>query len=174
MMPIREYVCAPRPRHCGAWWAISGLILFTTLLWCALAAWDVPYPIVIFFFSLLSLTLTLMLVSRYVLCRYVYQLEATRDGGFDFVVNELRRLRSFCVCRVEIEAIRAVELQGKGRRQRSDFDWRVSGNTPVYRLTLVDGEETVVARITPDATLVALLTEASRSGYFASDGKEKE
>ena len=171
---MREYVCAPRPRRCGAWWVISGLILLTALLWFLPSVFSVPYPIVVFFFSLVFLTFAMMLVSRCVLCRYVYRLEATESGDFDFVVDEVRRLRSFCVCRVGVGDICAVELQDKARRPRPDFDWRVYGNAPVYRLTLIDGEETVVVRITPDATLVAILVEALRSHDFTTDGKQQE
>ena len=171
---MREYVCAPRPRRCPAWWCILGLMLLTVVLWCLPAALDMPYPVVIFFFSLLSLTLALMLLSRSVLCRYVYRVEATEDGGFDLVVVEVRRLRSVCVCRVETEAIRALELQERGRHPRADFDWRVCGNTPVYLLTLTDGEETVTARFTPDATLTAMIADGMRPINFTSGDEERE
>lgn len=173
-MPMREYVCTPRPRRCRAWWYIPVSVLITLILWFLPIAFDLRYPVVIFFFSLLSLTVALMILSRCVLCRYVYRLEATEDGGFDFVVDEVRRLRSVCVCRVETESIRAIDLIPKGRHLRSDFDWRVFGNTPVYLLTLTDGEETVTARVTPDATLVAMIADGLHPICFPSDGADRE
>lgn len=163
-MPLREYVCAPRIGRCRAWWYILALLLLTAALWILPTQAELPYPIVFFFFSLLSLTAALLLISRCCLCRYVYRLVATEDGGFDFVVDEVRRLRTFCVCRIEIEALRAIEPIGRGRRARPDFDWQVYGSRSRYLLTMTDGEETVTVCISPDAAMVSMLTEYLRSG----------
>ena len=157
-MPLREYVCAPRIGRCRSWGYILLLLCLTVALWIVPSRTDLPYPLVFFFFSLLSLTVAMLLISRCCLCRYVYRLVATENGGFDFVVDEVRRLRTVCVCRIEVEALRAIELIGRGHHTRPDFDWQVYGNRPLYLLTMTDGEETVTARISPDAMLVSMLT----------------
>ena len=174
-MPLREYVCAPRIRRCRAWWYILALLLLTVALWILPTQADSPYPLVFFFFSLLSLTVALLLISRCCMCRYVYRIVATEDGGFDFVVDEVRRLRTFCVCRIEVEALRAMEPIGRGRHARPDFDWQVYGNRPRYLLTMTDGEETVTARISPDAVLVSMMTDYLHFGRdFLSDTSVSE
>lgn len=174
-MPLREYVCAPRIRRCRAWWYILALLLLTVALWILPTQADIPYPLVFFFFSLLSLTVALLLISRCCMCRYVYRIVATEDGGFDFVVDEVRRLRTFCVCRIEVEALRAMEPIGRGRHARPDFDWQVYGNRSRYLLTMTDGEKTVTARISPDTVLVSMMTDYLHFGRdFLSDTSVSE
>ena len=155
-MPMREYVCAARGRARWALPAMLGCVLLTVVLWALPTQIEVSYRPIWFFFSLTSLTCAMLIGSRYCLCRYVYRLVATEDGGFDFVVDEVRRLRTVCVCRIETEAIRDIAREEKRSRTRPTYDWSL-GARGAYLLTLTDGEQTVTARFAPDRTMAAMI-----------------
>ena len=158
-MPMREYVCAPRGRVRWAVPAMIGCFLLTAALWVIPALATVSYRPIWFFFSMTALTVALLIAARHCLCRYVYRLCLTEDGGFDFVVDLVRPARTVCVCRIETEAFRAIVREDKRSRMRPNYDWS-AGVGDRYLLTLSDGEQEVSVRFTPDATLAAMIATA--------------
>lgn len=160
-MPMREYVCASRRRAGWVLPTMLGCVLLTVTLWAVPTLTEVSYRPIWFFFSLTSLTVAMLIGARYCLCRYVYRLTATEDGGFDFTVDEVRRLRTVCVCRVETEAIRAIAREQRSSRVHPTYDWSLGGRG-CWLLTLTDGEETVTARFSPDETMAAMIAYSLR------------
>jgi len=162
-MPMREYVCAPKNRSRRAYLYLLGCVLLATALWTVPVMWDVPYVPIWQFGSLFCLTVALLITARWLARRYVYRLVALDDGGFDFEVIEVRGKRPICVCRVGVEAFRAIAREEKRGRERPTYDWRVGMEGQAYLLTLADGEETVTVRFSPDKTLAAMIEYSLRS-----------
>ena len=75
---------------------------------------------------------------------------------FPKTADEVRRLRTVCVCRIETEAILDIAREEKRSRTRPTYDWSL-GAKGAYLLTLTDGEQTVTARFAPDRTMAAMI-----------------
>ena len=160
-MPMREYTCAPKSRSRRAYLYVLGCVLLATVLWTVPILIEMPYALVWHFCVFFVLTVALLVTTRYLLRRFVYQLVATDDGGFVFVVTEISGKQSVCVCRVSTDSFRALVREEKGKRARPTYDWSTDLGGLGYLLTLVDGEE-VTVRFSPDREMAAMIEYSLR------------
>ena len=160
-MPMREYTCAPKSRSRRAYFYVLGCVLLSAVLWTVPIVLDLPYALVWHFGVFASLTAALLITVRYLLRRYVYQLSATGDGGFDFVVTEISGKQTLCVCRISTDAFRAIAREEKGKRTRLTYDWSTDLGASAYLLTMMDGEE-ITVRFSPDREMAAMIAYSLR------------
>ncbi len=150
------------------------IALITALLGVALFAVSqipaLPIPALYQFLGLVSLTASIVLVSRYLMRRYVYSIEMRTDGGEDappdFVVVEHYGRRVSTVCRVSVAEIEEIlPLTRENRRQaatlqrgRFFYDYTAdlfSANR--YLVSVQSGDHLFVARILADEALLRYL-----------------
>ena len=159
-MPLQEYTCIPKPRTRRAYLYVLGCVLAAVAVWIATAMWSLPYPLVWHSAALFLLTGALLLTVRYLVRRYVYRLTETEDGDFDFVVLEISGKRTVCVCRVSVDSFRAFARAEKIHRVKTTYNWCIEPHATAYLLTLVDGEEQVVVRFSPDDVMASMIETA--------------
>ena len=159
-----EYTCTPRSRTWCAYLGVLASELCAVAIWIAMAQLTVPYPLIWYAASLFALTGALLITVRCLLWRYVYQILATEDGGFDLAVLLVRGNGSSravrCVCRISTDQLLAIEAQGRSRRPRPTYRWCILPRDRTYVLTLTDGGETVTARFAPDAVMARMIADS--------------
>lgn len=162
-MPLQDYTCTPTPRTRRAYLYVLACVLAAVAVWFATAMWKLPYPLVWHCAAMFLLTGALLVTVRYLVKRYVYRITETDDGDFDFVVLEISGKRTVCVCRVSVDCFRAFAPVEKNKRVETTYNWCVEPHAAGYLLTLVDGEEQVTVRFSPDAVMAAMIETVLRS-----------
>jgi len=150
---------------------ISILLLFLGLCLFGFSQVEgIPFPIIYQALGLFSLTATIILISRYLMRRYVYSIvpreNGPADGVPDFVVTEYYGRRISVVCRVslaDVEEILPITKETKKtvrekQKGRLFYDYTAdlfSQNR--YLLTITDGEHRFSARLLADEELLKWL-----------------
>ena len=131
---------------------------------------SIPFPVIYQLLGLVSLTAFIILVSRYMMRRYVYRVEPRSDGtpseAPDFVVTEYYGRRVSVVCRVSVAAIE--EILPITRENRKEIKEKQNGrlfydytadlySQNRYLVTVTDGEHRFCARILADEELLKWL-----------------
>lgn len=79
-----------------------------------------PFPALFQLVAFVSLAVAIIVIGKYMLCRYVYSVEineASPDGEMDFVITECIRQRRKVVCRIERSAVVSVTyVTGENRK----------------------------------------------------------
>jgi hypothetical protein len=121
------------------------------------------YPAVMQLISVMIITVTIMLMGRYLLRHYLYRV-ADDGEGLDFLVDEISRRGRYTVCRLAMsQLVSAVEWsdETKPAKDVKIYNYCVDVK-PVgsWVLDFVDGEDHIFIRLSPDDRLKEIFAEA--------------
>lgn len=127
----------------------------------------IPFPVIYQLVGIAFIAAFIILISRYLMRRYVYAIEAAGENTApDFVVTEYYGRRISVVCRISVTDIEEIlpitrenrkELRAK-QKGRFYYDYTAdlfSQNR--YLITVTDGEHHFCARILADEELIKWL-----------------
>ena len=153
---------------------ISILLLigaFAVMLFSAIP--DLPFHSVIQFMSLALLTVSIFMMTRYILCSYSYAVIHADDGKLDLTVSEIKRKSRITVCRIGLVGIESVTLvkstdkelsenlkaNGKGRKS---FNYCID-LAPAQYIHILAEEcgQRIVLKLSYDEKLFSILSDAS-------------
>ena len=121
------------------------------------------YPAVMQMISVMIITVTIMLMGRYLLRHYLYRV--TDDGeGIDFVVDEISRRGRYTVCRLALsQLVSATEWSDETKPHKGVKIYNYCVDVkPVgsWLLDFEDGEDHIFIRLSPDDRLKSIFAEA--------------
>jgi len=123
----------------------------------------IRYPGVMQMISVLIITVTIMLMGRYLLRHYLYRV-ADDGEGLDFLVDEISRRGRYTVCRLAMsQLVSAAEWSDETKPAKGVkiYNYCVAVR-PVgsWVLDFADGEDHIFIRLSPDDRLKEIFTEA--------------
>lgn len=162
---MQEYSYTVRRRDKTAYMVVLAAFILAVILWAVSQIENVPFPAAFQLGCLFCLCVALWISYRYLLRDYTYRLTEREDGGFDFVVMERQGKRLICQCRVGTETFRSFLRWDKTAKTTykamSGRNWCAEIRpADDYLLCLVDGEEEVAIRFSPDATMAGMIRHA--------------
>ncbi len=113
---INEFSVSVKPQNALAKQLMAICFGLSALIF-ALSMMIDKYRGVVAAFSLVTLTLALLLYTKYISARYVYEIFTDDDGEPLFIVRQLTGQKSVTLCRVEIATISKVEREDKKTRR---------------------------------------------------------
>lgn len=122
-----------------------------------------PMPWLFQFVAICMLTVSILLMGRYLLRYYLYRVEEIK-GGVDFTVTEITRRGGTTVCRLGLSQLLSVKEwneENKPLRGKKIYNYCVDAR-PVasWLLEFADGEETIYIRFSPDERMLEILKNA--------------
>lgn len=149
-----------------------GLLGLATLFYVGSIIPNMPFPAVLQLVAFALLAVAIIVVSKFMLCHYVYCVEKREDDspmgeGYDFVVVERIGKRAITVCRFDTEKIlsvrrvtaenkKALALEHRGKNvYRYTAEMRADN---VYLLAAEQNGEPVYVYILSDTVLEKLLS----------------
>ena len=157
-----EYMPTPNNGRIKA--LCMGLFFGALVLFGASGLQDViVMPWLFQFVSVCMLTVSILLMGRYLLRYYLYRIESV-NGGVDFTVTEITRRGGTTVCRLGLHQLRAVKVwnaENKPPRGKKIYNYCVDARPADSRLLeFADGDDTIYIRFSPDAKMLEILENA--------------
>ena len=161
------YEYMPPPKNQWIKTLCMGLFFGALVLFGASGLRDImPTPWLFQFLAICMLTVSIMLMGRYLLRYYLYRVEET-DGGVDFTVTEITRRGGTTVCRLGLHQLRAVKVwnaESKPPRGKKIYNYCVDARPVDSRLLeFADRDEIIYIRFSPDEKMLEILENALRS-----------
>ena len=157
------------------------LFVAAILLFFASGFEGMLYPSVMQMVSVAIITVTIMLMGRYLLRHYLYRV-ADDGEGMDFRVDELSRRGRVTVCRLALaQLVSAKEWNDETKPPRGTKLYNYCGEIKPcdsWILEFEDGEDRIYIRLSPDDTLKQYFLEAvaarAASGQYFEQSEENE
>ena len=122
---IREFSVSPTPQNGNAK-KYMALSFFLAALIIAVSMMLKEYRGIVAVFSLVPLTLALLIYTKYLAPKYYYDVFINDDGVPLFIVRQVTGQRSTTLCRVELSLITSVERENKAERRARKAESDVS------------------------------------------------
>lgn len=146
----------------------------------------IPFRSVIQLASIASLTVSILLVGRFMLRAYAYIVKDFGEGD-ELVIDEIMRKSRCSVCRLELKKLTAVrrlsELPNDEKKKKRYNYCPDAFASDAYALDFVDGNydtstETIRIVLQPDKKLVSIFNEALdmnlQNGYIEEETTDDE
>lgn len=177
---INEFSVTPKPQNNKAKSYLLALLLLGTLILLVSASLE-AYRGLIAVFSLVPFTLAILIYTKYILAKYVYDVFTDTDGVPLFTVRQITGKRSVTLCRVELASIIKAETETKKDSQKAKRE----SSVPLYsycptlfpekriRLTLVGYNAKSEVLIEGNDDFCALINSyAKEARKIRADGEE--
>lgn len=158
------YEYMPTPKNQWIKTLCMGLFFGALVLFGASGLKDViRMPWLLQFLAICMMTVSILLMGRYLLRYYLYRVEEV-DGDVDFTVTEITRRGGTTVCRMGLSQLRSVKEwneENKPPRGKKIYHYCVDAR-PVGSclLEFADGEDAIYIRFSPDEKMVEILKNA--------------
>lgn len=123
----------------------------------------IKMPWLMQFISICMLTVSILLMGRYLLRYYLYRVEEV-DGGVDFTVDEITRRGRVTVCRLglsDLVSIKEWNDENKPPRGKKIYNYCVDARPAAsWVAEFADGEDRIYIRFSPDGKMLTILENA--------------
>ena len=152
-----EYIPNPKKKKAKV---LGTVLFFLSLVLFAMSGFKAfAYTGVLQTVSIAMMSAAILIMGRYLLKSYLYRIE---ENG-DFVVEEISRTMCYAVCRLELSKLTDLRPWSKEAKPKKVklYNYCVDlAPADSYRLTFLDGEETIYIRFSPDEKMLSLLQAA--------------